>query len=227
MDPEPDVIRQEIEKTRSSLTDKLSTLEEQVKETVSSVTHTVEETIETVKEKVQGTVDTVKRTFDLPYQTERHPWAMTGGSALLGLLLGYSLGGRSRRRPQEPRYRPVEPAWDEGLRRDYKSASPAGYEAAAEYVPPPPPPRRQERSFLSSLLKPFAAEIDKVKEVAVSSLMGMVRDSVVRAVPPGLAPQVEEILNDLTYRLGGKPVQGPILPEQDRPERPVHQHNGH
>lgn len=234
MDPEPDVIRQQIEKTRSSLTDKIETLEEQVKETVSNVTHTVEETISTVKDRVQGTVesvkstveetvDTVKRTFDLPYQTERHPWAMTGGSALLGFVLGYSLGGRRRRLPREPRYPAAGPAWDEGLRRGYEPASPAGYdyEAAPEFATSPPPPHRQQPSLLSRLLQPFAAEIGKIKEVAVGGLLSMMRDSVVRSVPPGLANQVEEIMNDLTQRLGGKPVQGPVMPEQAG-----HEHNG-
>lgn len=239
MDPEPDVIRQQIEQTRSSLTDKLETLEEQVKETVSNVTHTVEETIETVKDKVKGTVETVKstveetvstvkRTFDIPYQTERHPWAMTGGSALLGLILGYSLGGRSRRARPRSLYPAAQPAWDAGLWRGSEPAAPvSGYEAAVDdLAPPPAPPRRQEPSFLSRLLQPFAAEIDKVKEVAVGGLMSMVRDSVMRAVPPGLVQQVEEIMNDLTHRMGGKPVQGPVMPQQGA-EPSATEHNGH
>ena len=53
MDERPDVIRQQIEETRESLTDKLETLEGQVKDTVS----TVSDTLESVKETVEGTVE--------------------------------------------------------------------------------------------------------------------------------------------------------------------------
>src|SRR5919204_42605 len=59
-----------------------------VRGTVQSAKATVEETIENVRSKVQETVQTVKRTFDLPYQVERHPWAMVGGSVLAGYLAG-------------------------------------------------------------------------------------------------------------------------------------------
>src|SRR5262245_56859365 len=103
MDPEsevtekhPDEIRQEIEQTRSSLTEKIETLENEVLGTVHNVTDTVESTIENVKETVQETVHTVKRTFDLRYQTDQHPWAMFSGSMLAGCIAGALFGGRQR-----------------------------------------------------------------------------------------------------------------------------------
>src|SRR5436305_1512 len=84
-------IRQDIEQTRESLTEKLEVLEYEVKETIADAKDTVTGTIETakqtveditsnVKETVQDTVATVKRTFDLPYQVNQHPWGMIGGS---------------------------------------------------------------------------------------------------------------------------------------------------
>src|SRR5947208_14305774 len=112
MDPQPDVIRQQIEDTRSSLTDKLETLEAEVKGTVqsdrdtvesakeavestlSSAKETVEDTISSVKDTVASATETVKRTFDIPYQVDRHPWAMLGLSAVAGCLCGALLGGR-------------------------------------------------------------------------------------------------------------------------------------
>ena len=60
--------RQDIEDTRSALTEKREILED----------------------RVQETVDGVKHTFDLHYQVKQRPWLMVGGS----LLVGYTLGRR-------------------------------------------------------------------------------------------------------------------------------------
>src|SRR5947209_4304511 len=102
MDPQPDVIRQQIEETRSSLTDKLETLEAEVKGTVQSAKETVESakgavegTITSVKESVQSATETVKRTFDIPYQVDRHPWAMMGLSLVSGVIAGALAGSRT------------------------------------------------------------------------------------------------------------------------------------
>ena len=63
--------RQEIEVTRSAITEKLAILEERVEETV----------------------ETVKHTFDLHYQMKQRPWLLLSGS----LLVGYTLGRRGCR----------------------------------------------------------------------------------------------------------------------------------
>jgi ElaB/YqjD/DUF883 family membrane-anchored ribosome-binding protein len=212
MDPQPEVIRQQIEQTRGSLTEKLEALEGQVRQTIGSVTSTVEQTVDTVKSRVEGTVqavtdavgdtiDSVKRTFDIPHQVRGHPYAMTGGALLLGAGLGYLLASR-RRRP--------------GLRM--------AAERAPSYVPPPPAPaaayeeprraaeRRESRSgFFDNLLQPFAGEFDKIKATVLGAFLGMARDAAVRWVPPSLAPKVEEIIDDITRRAGGEVVSGPVL----------------
>src|SRR5437588_98198 len=97
MDQEPDVIRQDIDETRSSLTEKLETLEAEVKGTVQDAKNTVEDTIHNVKSTVHETVESVKRTFDLPYQVRQHPWPMLGGSVVAGFILDNvtsKLGGK-------------------------------------------------------------------------------------------------------------------------------------
>src|SRR5262245_5136733 len=98
MAEEPDVIRQQIDETRSSLTEKLETLEGQVRGTVREAKASVEDTIESVKASVQHSVASVKRTFDVRYQTERHPWAMVGGSVVAGFVIGSLVAGRRRAR---------------------------------------------------------------------------------------------------------------------------------
>jgi len=105
-----DVIRDQMEDTRTSLTEKLETLEQKVAstvdsaatnvaETVEAVKETVQETVSTVKDTVQDTICTVKETvregvgavkdaFDIPGHVERHPWLMLGGSVALGYVVG-------------------------------------------------------------------------------------------------------------------------------------------
>src|SRR5918911_4923 len=122
MASEPDVthLHAEIDKTRSDLTDKLQTLEEQVRGTVLNATEKVEETIEQVTSTVQGTVEqvkstvnetvesakstvsdtmeNVKQTFDLEYQMQVRPWTMLCGSVCLGVVAGVLVGRQSRGR---------------------------------------------------------------------------------------------------------------------------------
>ena len=84
---DPNVIREDIEETRSALAEKLETLESQVRSTVEGVRETVEgaketvqETIENVSSTVQDTIGSVQQTFDVNYQMQRRPWAMMCGS---------------------------------------------------------------------------------------------------------------------------------------------------
>lgn len=209
MDQEPDVIREQIDETRSALTDKLETLEEQVRETVQSAKATVEGTLENVKSSVQETVQTVKRTFDLPYQVDRHPWAMLGGSFLAGLALGKWLEGRQDQVRDYPSYGsavgelPRAPAVSETAPRyepDF-SRTPAYSPSAAQPSKP---------GVLGRLLHQFDDEIEQVKGVAIGALMGVVRDLVKQSLPK-LAPQIEEVMNSATSKLGGRPVAGPLV----------------
>jgi len=90
-------------------------------------------------------------------------------------------------------------------------AEPAG--AAAELAQP---------SWLSTIGETFKEEIDQVKGLAVGTLLGVVRDLATEAVPPQLAEPVKETMDKLTKKLGGVPIQGPVLPdtEEDRSETP-------
>jgi hypothetical protein len=209
MDPKPDVIRNQIEQTRESLTDKLETLEGQVKQTVSAVTDTVatvknkvEDTVEAVMSGMERTVESVKRTFDIPAQVERHPYAMTGGALLTGMALGYLIRGRAASRP--PYRRPPAPISSPPASR------PQGNGLAAQRATEPSRPR-----LFSRLVEPLLAEWDKIAATAIGAGLGLVRDAVKRAVPPSLHDQVDEIMNDMTRHAGGHPVSGPVLAGSD------------
>jgi hypothetical protein len=203
MDPKPEVIRHQIEETRGSLTEKLETLEGHVKQTISTVKNKVEDTVQAVTSTVEETVDTVKRTFDIPYQVQKHPYAMTGGALLAGATLGYMLSRRpSPERSHHAAY----------------SAAPPAYRASGNGLEGTVPPARAQRSFFATLLEPLSAEFDKIKSTAIGALAAMARDALMQSVGPALQGKVEEIMNDLTRRFGGEPVVGRVLRPTDENE---------
>lgn len=215
MDQEPDVIRQDIEQTRESLTDKLEVLEHEVKETIADAKDTVTGTIESakqtveditsnVKETVQETVDTVKRTLDLPRQVDQHPWGMMGGSMMAGFLAGYFLPGS--RQMDRWGHRLAQAAAPRAAPRPETLSRPNGQAqqpAAANTGP----------GFLDKLLDQFEPEVNRVKEMAIGTMVGLLRDWVTQALPASLAPKVEELMNQTTSKLGGEPIRGPVLDE--------------
>ena len=86
MDSESQVIHQQMEDTRTSLQDKLESLEQHVTDTMHNATDAVTDTVDSVRGAVQDTVDSVKDTFDVRHQVERHPWTMFLGAALVGFV---------------------------------------------------------------------------------------------------------------------------------------------
>jgi hypothetical protein len=208
-DQDPQVIRHQIEETRSSITEKLEALEEQVvgtvqnakesvQETIATVKETVKETVGTVKATVNETVTTVQESLDLRLQVRRHPWPMMAGSVLAGLVAG-SLIRETQRRRRMPMER-LESHGEMPLR--------AALAAVREERPTPREP---------GILDRFRDEIDQAKGLAIGMAIGVARDFIKDAVQqrmPQIADQVEELMDRVTTKLGGKPVEGPVLREE-------------
>jgi ElaB/YqjD/DUF883 family membrane-anchored ribosome-binding protein len=213
MDPQPDLIRQQIDQTRSSLTDKLETLEAEVKGTVQSARETVEcaketvqETISSVKESVNSAKETVKHTFDIPYQVDRHPWFMLGLSLASGAVAGALLasrmdGGRRVARPLAGSS--AEPPVPVGISEpDYRRGPTANGAGGA--------------GFMEKLTGRFGNEFEKVKDLAIETLVGVAGEAARKAIP-ALARAVEDMLVRAAAEAETRPGQyGP----QDR-ERPA------
>ncbi len=197
MDQEPDVIRRQIERTRSDLTEKLETLESQVRGTVKNAKTSVEETIDTVRSTVRETVDGVKRTFDIKYQTRQHPWAMFGGSVAVGFLAGTYL--------HRLRQAPVSQVYSGPLGNGYRSQTVASQPAPEPPFPPAPTPAESKPGFLSKLWHQFDPEIENVKQVAIGAAVGWLRDLAKESFPQ-LAPHIDEVMNSASAKLGGKPI---------------------
>lgn len=203
---EPEEIRQQIDETRSAITEKLEALEEHVtdtvqnvketvQDTITTVKETVQDTVETVKETVQDTVSTVKETFDLRLQTERHPWPMMGGSFVTGFVAGALIGERRRRRrmPMDELASSGE-AFREDVEPEYRG-------------PAPVEPRRP------GLLDRFQNEIDQLKGLAIGYLLSAVRDVFQENVPQ-YKEQIRDVMDNITTKLGGEPVRGPVFAGQ-------------
>jgi ElaB/YqjD/DUF883 family membrane-anchored ribosome-binding protein len=208
---QPEVIREQIDMTRSDLTNKLEALEQRVVDSVSEAKEAVTDTVETVKESVDhtiqavrdtvhDTVDSVKRNLDLARQVDRHPWGMFGGAIAAGFVAGHLFEGLTRR----PSVRPLPQAWRNGRRpmgTPLSAAGPAVSPALDGAAP----------SFVSSLADKFGPEIEQLKGLALGAVMSLARDFVKQSLPPSLAPEVGRMADDVTTKLGGKPIAGPVF----------------
>jgi len=222
---EPEQIRQDIDVTRSAITEKLEALEESVvgtvqnakdtvqetidsatqmvEDTISNVKETVQETVGSVKDTVQETVSSVKETFDLRLQVRRRPWPMLGGSLVAGFVTG-ALFGEARHRQQMP------------MDRLASNGEPMMRYREPEYRAPAPEARSSATAEPREpgLLDRFHDEIAQVKGLALGMLFGVVRD-VIQEKMPQMSQQVGDVMDNITTKLGGKPVQGPVLQKQE------------
>ncbi|HKI30673.1 MAG TPA: hypothetical protein VKA46_02190 [Gemmataceae bacterium] len=227
--PELDVIREQIEGTRSSLTEKLETLEADVKETVESAKETVEsareaveetlttaretvrETISSVTETVHDATESVKRNLDLEYQVHRHPWAMLGLSLVSGVALGAFLGGRrirGRRVAQRLPEAAVEPP-------ERAPSAPAAPPSRLTHEGPNRP------GFMDKLTSQLGAEFEKAKDLAIATLVGAFRDVAKRSIP-ALGSAVEDLMTHAASQLAAPPQQhgARSFPVTARPSAP-------
>jgi hypothetical protein len=215
MDNETEMIKHQMEETRSSLTEKLETLEEKVVDTVEGTTHAVTDTVENVKEAVEETVEKVKDSvtttvktvtnlFNLKLQTERHPWVMMGGSVAAGFVLGRLQDRVFSQSPALASCPPVSTGrWEEGYAESRRPET--GYAASA-------PPARE--SWLSGLTSLFGPEINKLKSLAIGTLFGAAREMISKAVPGEIGNRITEVIDRITTKLGGEPLPASALHQE-------------
>lgn len=218
---ETDLIREQIAHTRSSLSDKLETLEDRVSNTVQetsnavdNVTNAVEDTVTTVSDSVQETVtnvkdtvddtitvvkdgiDAVKGLFDIPGHVDRHPWLAVGGSLAAGYVLAEFLSARHTR-PGRNRHDSApqsHAATDDG-------------DGNGEVA-------NANRSIKGGgLLQRFEPELSKLTGLALGVLMGTIREMVANAAGESLGESLCEIIDSVTEKIGGT-----LVPHEHQPK---------
>lgn len=184
-----------------------------VVDTVATVRQSVDSTVQAVRGTVHDTVDSVRHALDLGRHVDRHPWAMLGGSLAAGYVLGRLLP------PRPPAGRPL-------LRHSMAAFPPpreAGrrlwdlHHAGTDSPPAPvpvPAPKVPEAGSFRELTKKFAPEIQQLKGLAIGTLMALARDTIKRSMATPLAPELEQLLDRVTTKLGGVPLSGPRLPAE-------------
>jgi len=226
MEDKQQAILKDMEETRSSLTEKLEALESQVADKVQPVAEAVErvseaaanivedvkETVHEVTDKVEETVKAVASAFDLREQFARKPWLAFGVAASTGCILGTLLGGRSSSTQAASAPAPRQKHGKGGGNGWHRAASHASAEHEAE---------SQTHPGL------FTEELQKLKGLAISSLMSVVRELAKRGLPEPIGCRVADEIDGLTSRLGGEPIQGEVLgnafagqeEQEQKPER--------
>jgi len=224
-----DVIREQMEDTRTSLSEKLETLEskvastvegattnvadtvEAVKDTVEAVKDTVQETVTTVKESVDQTINAVKETvqqsvtavkglFDVPGHVRTHPWLMFGASVAAGYLLEPYVGRiRGRGRGSRTAFSPDHVVEETRFSQPHYAQPQRGQTQHGQTGFMP--------STLEGILKKFEPELRRLKGLAVGTAMTALRDAVIKAVPQNMVSTVNENLDGITQKLGGERLE--------------------
>ena len=172
MTDSPEVIRQQMEETKSQLSNKLESLEHQVTETVqstgSAVTATVgavQDTVETVTGAVQDALHSVGKAFDLQHHIETHPWLVLGGSVVLGYMAADLLEASAKSSPwQNPASRPQSATSNSG----YGNGNAAGFAATAAASTP-----------AGSTNSPW----QQLTTAATAAVIGIIQDAAAKVVP--------------------------------------------
>jgi len=220
---EQELIQQQMEKTRGSLTEKLEALEGQVTETVSSTAGAVQDTTQSVQETVTGAVDAVKDTvasvtdkvqetmtsvtdkfqetvqsvsdsFNINVQMERHPWIILGGAAAVGYLVGSAFASSREYRPSAAMPH---------------SSPPSAPQSNHDFIPhfrEAEPAAVQESGV-------WTDAVSHLKDIGVSYLMGLVRDLAKQGLPDVIGQRVAEEVDSLTTKMGTEPIPGSVLPQ--------------
>jgi ElaB/YqjD/DUF883 family membrane-anchored ribosome-binding protein len=222
MENEAEVIRKQMEETRTSLSEKLEALETQVTDTVKETTESVGETVETVTEAVKDTassvaqtVQAVTETFNISGHVQRYPWLALGCSAGVGYLLGMwlapshstALSGMTAgasstpSTPPAPAPAPPEPVLSAGSSNGHAASS---QEPARENA---------WQTFFDSWKPAF----DQLKGLALGATVGVAGQMLIRALPESFRKDLNEMLAGVTKAVGGTVLWGENEEQQHSP----------
>jgi len=162
MDQRTEPIRQDIDSIRDSMTDK----------------------IEQIETKIKGTVEDTRRMVDIKYQVGQRPWAAIGVSLLVGYTLG-SLGGGDDT-PSQPQRGETIRYYSEASNDDRRARATRQHDAdthSPSFAQHTDTRRAAQPGMLDQIMDQFGDEFELLKAAAITSVIGLVRDTVRRNLP--------------------------------------------
>ena len=181
MDQRTEPIRQDIDSIRDSMTDK----------------------IEQIETKIKGTVEDTRRMVDIKYQVSQRPWAALGVSLLVGYTLGSIGGNDTRAQPQrgEP-FRYYDEPNDDRMRSARERDTDARRASFAQHADTR---HAAQPGMIDQIMDQFGDELQLLKAAAVTSVIGLIRDTVRRNLPA-----LDQEVGRLRSEQGGKSALPPV-----------------
>jgi ElaB/YqjD/DUF883 family membrane-anchored ribosome-binding protein len=170
------LIQEQMEETKTQLSEKLESLDQQlhvsdaVQTTRSAVAATVE-AVQATAETVSGAMQSVSNAFDVRRQIEQHPWMVFGGAAALGYLAHELLTGTELRTAQS-----LEAATTLGEFPPMNGHAPDHRDPPAHVAA-----TAATRAYNETLM--MSSPLLQLKSLAVNTLLGVAREAATRAVP--------------------------------------------
>ena len=244
-----DRMRETLESTRSAVEDIVENVKGTVDDTVGTVKETVDQArstvdslVENVKDTMTSATATVQRSFDVQYQMEQRPWLMLGGAVLAGYVIGtwttQESARQSRYRSQGTYYNDDDNLYAAAMSSgatpediEEQSDDPESGHAYPSHMPKPAQryshggsQAYEQHQPQESKLGQFHEEWNVLKSVALGTLMGAIQ-AMVRQEMPRLAPQIDNVINRVSAKLGTEPIdlwhpqehsRGPGQPDTSR-----------
>jgi len=234
------MIRQQMEETRSSLQEKLETLEHQVvntvQESVAAVTDTVEsvktavqDTVDTVKDTVQGTVDTMKDTVQGTVDSVKDTVQETVATVkehldvrqyvernpwamfLGSAAVGYIGGYLLQGGTPAPRRTALPPGPVYQGEPVFNESPTQRFVPEERRVSTRRPEEPAKESWFDGLTGLFGNELSKLKGLAIGTGLSVVREMITSSAPPPFGKELAEMINNVTLKLGGQPIPASAL----------------
>jgi hypothetical protein len=137
--------------------------------------------IEQIETKIKGTVEDTRRMVDIKYQVSQRPWAALGVSLLVGYTLGSIGGDDTRAQPQRG-----EPFRYYGDSNDDRARSARERDAdsrGASFAQHADTPHKAKPGMIDQIMDQFGDEFELLKAAALTSVVGLVRDTVRKNLP--------------------------------------------
>lgn len=136
-----------------------------IRQDIDTIRGSMTDKLEAIETRIKGTVDdtttNIKQTFDFKHQVRQHPWAAFGAAVAAGYLLA---GGRDRDTHH----------YDAPYRASY-----TGNGNSSSYTPP----ASSSPGLFDQLGDNVGGELQMLKGMAVSALVGLITDTVKRNIP--------------------------------------------